>query len=67
MDLKDTALLFTIEGGDLVALDAKYHLVCLAGLRNRNRSLMRQNQNSHCSHVEEGKMQAEPSWNSLVM
>jgi len=55
MDLQDTALLSTIEGGGLVALDAKY---CLAGLRNRNCSFMRQNHNSHSSHVEEGKMQA---------
>ena len=27
-----------IEGGDLVALEAKYHLECLTALRNRQRS-----------------------------
>ena len=27
-DLQDTALLAKIEGGDLIALDAKYHLAC---------------------------------------
>ena len=43
-DLQDTALLTRIEGGDLAALEAKYHLSCLAGLRNRHRSLLRQSQ-----------------------
>ena len=28
-DLQDTALLTKIEGGDLIALEAKYHLACL--------------------------------------
>jgi len=59
MDLLDTALVFTIERGDLVALNAKYHLACLVRLQNRHCSLMKQNQNSHFSHVEEGKMQAK--------
>ena len=57
-DLQDTALLSTIEGGDLVALDAKYHLACLAGLRNRHRSFIRQNQDSHSSRTEEMKTRA---------
>lgn len=47
-DLQDTALLTRIEGGDLTALETKYHLACLAGLRNRHRSLLRQSQ-SQCS------------------
>ena len=57
-DLQDTVLLSTIEGGELVALDAKYHLACLAGLRNRHRSFIRQNQDSHSSHTEDLKTQA---------
>ena len=32
VDLQHTAVAAVIEGGDLIALDAKYHLVCLAGL-----------------------------------
>ena len=40
-----------------MAIIGKFTLVCLAGLRNRHRSLMRLNQNCHSSHVEEGKMQ----------
>ena len=43
-DLQDSALLTRIEGGDLTALVAKYHLSCLTGLRNRHRSLLRQSQ-----------------------
>ena len=41
-----------------MALDAKYHLACLAGLRNRHRSFIRQNQDSHSSHTEDLKTQA---------
>ena len=58
VDLQDTAVLAATEGGDLIALDAKYHLTCLAGLRNRHRSFIRQNQSSHSSQTEERKMQA---------
>ena len=43
-DLQDTALLTRIEDGDLTALEAKYHLSCLTGLRNKYRSLLRQSQ-----------------------
>ena len=37
-DLQETELMARIEGGDLVALEAKYHLECLTALRNRHRS-----------------------------
>ena len=43
-DLRDTALLAKLEGGDLIALDAKYHLACLIQLRNRHWSLWRESQ-----------------------
>ncbi|KAG0726393.1 hypothetical protein GWK47_036691 [Chionoecetes opilio] len=40
--LLDSDLLTGIEGvGDLIALEAKSHLACLVGLRNRHRSLIR--------------------------
>ncbi len=46
-DLQDSDLLTRIEGvGDLIALEAKYHLACLVGLRNRHRSLMRNRESS---------------------
>ena len=40
-DLEETELMASIEGGDLIALEAKYHLQCLVALRNRHRSMVR--------------------------
>ena len=57
-DLQDTALLAKLEGGDLIALDAKYHLACLTQLRNRYRSLLRQSQQDPYYRNEEKKKQA---------
>ena len=56
-DLQDTALLAKIEGGHLIALDAKYHLACLTQLRNRHRSLMRESQQHPYSLGEDKKKQ----------
>ena len=56
-DLQDTALLTRIDGGDLTALEAKYHLSCLTGLRNRHRFFLRQSQGSN-SDGNEGKIGA---------
>ncbi len=58
-DLQDTSLLTRIEGGDLTALEAKYYLACLTGLRNRYRSLLRKTQGSQSScSIEESKFEA---------
>ena len=35
--LNDTQLMTKIAGGDLIAMDAKYHLSCMVNLRNRCR------------------------------
>ena len=40
-ELQDTQLLARIEGGNLIAKDAKYHLKCLVSLRNRYRICIR--------------------------
>ena len=40
-ELQDIQFLARIEGGDLIAKDAKYHLKCLVSLRNRYRSCIR--------------------------
>ena len=50
-DLQDTELLAKISGGDLTAIEAKYHLPCLTTLRNKHRSYLRQNQS--CSDDRE--------------
>ena len=55
-DLQDTALLAKISGGDLIAIEAKYHLTLLTELRNRHRSKKtRQFQESSESQNEEQK------------
>jgi len=42
-ELQETELIVRMaEGGDLIAIDAKYHLQCLTELRNRYRSLERE-------------------------
>ena len=57
-DLQESALLTRIEGGDLIALDAKYHLACLTALRNRHRSLMRQRHDCSDNQKEAQKFEA---------
>ena len=56
-DLQDTALQTMVDGGDLTALETKYHLhlSCLTELRNRHRSFLRQSQGSN-SDGNEGKI-----------
>ena len=44
VDLQVTVLIARMEGGDVIALEAKCHLQCLTALQNRYRSLLRQNQ-----------------------
>ena len=56
-DLEDKALLTRIDGGDLTALEAKYHLSCLTTLRNRHRSFFRQSK-SFSNDGEEGRIEA---------
>ena len=55
---KNTALLAKLEGGDLIALEAKYHLACLTKLRNHHRSLFRANQESPGWQIEENQKKA---------
>ena len=40
-ELKDTDLLAKLAGGDMVAIEAKYHTNCMVSLRNRCRSFVR--------------------------
>ena len=55
-ELQDSQLLSTIQGGDIVALEAKYHLNCLTRLRNRHRSLHRSKEQSTTSGTHEKEM-----------
>ncbi len=40
-DLQDTRLLARISGGDLVAIEAKYHFNCLSAYKSKHRSVQR--------------------------
>ncbi len=40
-DHKDTSLLSRISGGDLIAIDAKYHINCLVAYKSHYRSAQR--------------------------
>ena len=57
-DLQDASLLAKIEGGGLIALEARYYLSCLVKLRNRHRSHLREIQNASSKSHEERKMEA---------
>ena len=41
-EMLDTEILAKISGGDLVAIEAKYHVSCLVKYRNKYRSFLRQ-------------------------
>jgi hypothetical protein len=56
--LQETELMARMEGSDLVALDAKYHLECLTSLRNRYRSLLRQQNQESSGSTQEKMMKA---------
>lgn len=58
MELQETELMARMEGGDLIALEAKYHLQCLTELRNRYRSLVRKHEQEASSLSDEKKVKA---------
>ena len=41
IEMQDAVMLSKISGGDLVAIEAKYHLNCLVSYRNKYRSMQR--------------------------
>ena len=57
-DLENTSLLAKIEQGDIIALESKYHLSCLAKLCNRHRSYLRESGGNFDALIEESKMKA---------
>ena len=51
-ELQDTLMMSKLAGGNLVAIDAKYHNSSLSAYKNRYRSLMRSKASLHGSKVE---------------
>ncbi len=59
LELQETDVMARMEGGDLIALEAKYHLQCLTELRNRYRLQIRQHgQKAEEYYSEEKKIKA---------
>ena len=52
-DLQDFELLAKISGGDLIAIEAKYHMNCLTNLRNMHRSFQRKMKSAELLDAEE--------------
>ena len=52
-DLQDFELLAKISGGDLIAIEAKYHMKCLTNLRNKHRSFQRKMKSAELLDAEE--------------
>jgi len=57
-ELQDTELMARIGGGDVVALEAKYHLECLTALRNHHRSVKHQQGKESGESSEENQVKA---------
>lgn len=56
IELQETELMARMGGGDLIALEAKYHLQCLTALRYR--SLIRQQEQKVGGSSEEKRIKA---------
>ena len=56
-DFQDSALLKHIAGGDMIAIEAKYHKTCMTNLSNRHRAFLCQSQDSQ-SGEEDKKNEA---------
>ena len=65
-DLEDADLLVRISGGDLVAIEAKYHLECLVSYKNRHRSFLRKCSQDWMSEKKESKKLKATAFAELV-
>ena len=59
IEMSDRELLVKISGGDLIALEAKYHLSCLTIYRNRYRTFSTQNAARQASKQARGRAFSE--------
>ena len=59
LDLQDSKLLAKLSAGDMVAIEAKYHLVCLADLYNRAIAFQKKGDEPSNEKVHEGIALAE--------
>ena len=52
-DLQDSALLKHLAGGDMIAIEAKYHKNCMTNLTNCHRASLRQSQGCQSGEEDE--------------
>ena len=57
-DLQDTTLLARIANTDVIAMEAKYHLLCLVQIQNRHRSFLLQKRSDNSSVRDEQMSEA---------
>ena len=57
-DLQDTTLMAKLSGGDVIAIEAKYHYNCLSAYKNQHRSYLRSQQPCDTNKTEEKLLQA---------
>ena len=57
-ELHDTKLMVRMKGGDLIALEAKYHLACLTTIKNHYQSSKNQQGKEHDQSSEEDQLKA---------
>ena len=66
LELEDFDLLGRMSEGDLIAIEAKYHLKCLISLKNRYRSLCSQKAQNSSDRVDDEKMDESMAFVELV-
>ncbi len=66
LELQDTWLMSRIFGGDIIAIEAKYHLNCLVSFKNRYRSMQREHASENSSNTEERVLQAR-AFSDLIL
>ena len=58
LELQDSQLMSRISGGDIIAIEAKYHINCLVSYKNRYRSMRRAHVSESSSNTEGRVLQA---------
>ena len=61
LELQDSQLMSRISGGDIIAIEAKYHINCLVSYKNRYRSMQQAHVSESSSNTERRVLQAMAS------
>ena len=61
LELQDSQLMSRISGGDIIAIEAKYHINCLVSYKNHYRSMQQAHVSESSSNTERRVLQARAS------